>query len=77
MVGRESEADLSKYLASHEMRADAVIMLGPEAISALNVLKVGATPTLIVVDRKGKIVKGWVGELTAASQSEVLTAVKG
>lgn len=42
----------------------------------LSSLSVSGTPTLILVDRDGKVEKAWVGELDSAGQAGVLSAVE-
>jgi peroxiredoxin len=41
----------------------------------LSQVKVDGTPTLILVDRQGRVSKVWIGELEAAGQAEVVTAI--
>ena len=41
----------------------------------LSQVKVEGTPTLILVDRQGRVSKVWIGELAAAGQAEVVTAI--
>jgi len=41
----------------------------------LTQLKVEGTPTLILIDRQGRVSKVWVGELEAAGQADVVTAI--
>ncbi len=41
----------------------------------LSQVKVEGTPTLILVDRQGRVSRIWIGELAAAGQAEVVTAI--
>lgn len=41
----------------------------------LSQLKVEGTPTLILVDRQGRVSKVWIGQLDAAGQADVVTAI--
>ena len=41
----------------------------------LNQVKVEGTPTLILVDQQGRVSRVWIGELAAAGQAEVVTAI--
>ena len=41
----------------------------------LSQVKVEGTPTLILVDRQGRVSKVWIGELAAAGQADVVTAI--
>jgi hypothetical protein len=41
----------------------------------LNQVKVEGTPTLILVDRQGRVSKVWIGELAPAGQDDVATAI--
>ncbi|MFZ3245213.1 MAG: redoxin family protein, partial [Candidatus Acidiferrales bacterium] len=42
----------------------------------LSSLSVSGTPTLILVDRNGKVEKTWVGQLNSAGEESVLAATK-
>jgi hypothetical protein len=42
---------------------------------ALDQLKVRVTPTLILADRQGSILKVWVGELTASGETDLIAAI--
>jgi len=46
------------------------------AESRLNTLKVAGTPTLILVDKQGKVLKVWVGVLSVASEDEVIRRIR-
>ena len=41
----------------------------------LSQMKVEGTPTLILVDRQGRVSKVWIGELAEAGQADVVTAI--
>ncbi|HEV2492539.1 MAG TPA: hypothetical protein VG204_05645 [Terriglobia bacterium] len=41
----------------------------------LSQMRVAGTPTLILVDRQGRVSKVWIGELAAAGQAEVVTVI--
>jgi hypothetical protein len=43
--------------------------------SSLQDLGAAATPTLLVIDRKGKISKAWVGKLAAQQEGQVLASL--
>jgi hypothetical protein len=40
----------------------------------LNSIQVSGTPTLLLLDRNGRVVKAWVGELTSQREREVIAA---
>lgn len=42
---------------------------------ALNAFSVTGTPTLILVDRRGRVLKDWVGQLTSSEEQEVIAAL--
>jgi hypothetical protein len=44
--------------------------------SSLDSIDVTGTPTLLVVDAKGKIQKAWVGKITGREQEKVLKALR-
>ncbi len=41
----------------------------------LGQVKVAGTPTLILVDRQGRVFKVWIGELESAGQADVVNAI--
>jgi len=41
----------------------------------LSQMKVEGTPTLILVDRQGRVSKVWIGQLEAAGQADVVTSI--
>jgi|HubBroStandDraft_6_1064221.scaffolds.fasta_scaffold357070_2 hypothetical protein len=43
---------------------------------ALSAFKVEGTPTAILVDQNGRVIKAWVGELSAAQQEVVLDTLQ-
>lgn len=51
--------------------------LGVEAFPdiELSQVKVDGTPTLILVDRQGRVSKVWIGELDAAGQADVVSTI--
>lgn len=57
------------YLSEKELRIDQVMQ------APLTQLKVGGTPTLILVNSSGKIEKVWKGKLTEAGEQEVLSSL--
>jgi thioredoxin-related protein len=63
--------EASDYLISGGVHVDQIVNVKPEKLSVL------ATPTLILVDRFGKIVKAWIGLLPENMEGEVLSAVLG
>jgi peroxiredoxin len=44
--------------------------------SSLGSIDVTGTPTLLVVDAKGKILKAWIGKISGAQEEEVLEALR-
>lgn len=57
------------YLRIHQLDLRAV----PE--QPLTTLGVDATPTLLIVDHTGRILKGWVGVLTKEQEAEVMALI--
>ena len=57
VVGLEPIETLTGYLSSHQLETDAVVSVNP------GTLKVSGTPTLVLVDNKGKVTKQWPGAL--------------
>ena len=62
--------DESRAYLEHLGVADLTVTQAP-----LDSLDVSATPTILLVDRQGKIRKAWVGKLDSDGQREVLESV--
>jgi hypothetical protein len=56
-----------EYLAKLGIPVDSVVQVEPGSTA------VGGTPTLLLVDRKGRVTREWVGILSAEKRSEVLS----
>jgi hypothetical protein len=69
-TSEDPEANRS-YLASNDIRADAVISADDNHIMA------SGTPTLILVRNNGQVVNSWVGQLKEARENEVLETING
>ncbi|MGI8542329.1 MAG: peroxiredoxin family protein [Aridibacter sp.] len=59
------------YLAKHKLSVDEIKQ------STLNKIKVGGTPTLILVDKNGAVVESWVGKLPPEKEAEVINRLFG
>jgi hypothetical protein len=59
------KAEIARYLASQGVIVDDIIT------EKLSGIKVPYTPTLLLVDRAGKVIEGWVGKLDKHQESEV------
>ncbi len=66
----DSQADVHSLMASQSLHFDSV------PLTPLKSLKINGTPTLILVDRAGKVKRVWAGELTRTREGEVLAAIK-
>lgn len=64
------QAEPDKFLSARSVRTDGVV------IHAFDKLGVRGTPTLLVVDDRGKIERAWVGALNLAQEKEVLQVVR-
>lgn len=64
-VGEDADTN-RKYLTTNGIRADTVVTL-----SAAGVTKVSATPTIVLTDKKGVVVKVWRGLLGPDAQRQV------
>lgn len=62
-IGFETEEVIAAYFKAHDITPDAVATLKAG-------FKFAATPTVVVLDRQGKVVRGWIGAL-GSSESEV------
>jgi len=68
---REDPRINEKYLEIHGVKADRTVSATTNSISA------PGTPTLILVDSSGKILKVWRGKLAKDAEESVLTARAG
>lgn len=68
-VGFESAATLTSYLNEHAVRVDDVAHVTPD------ILRGTGTPSLLLVDRHGRVEAFWVGLLQADKQAEVLRSI--
>jgi hypothetical protein len=71
-LSREPESDARRYVASHDVAFDRVLSIGPRAD-----LKLDVTPTLLLVDKAGRLLRIWVGALGPQQQDEILRIVIG
>jgi peroxiredoxin len=65
VVGPEPEEQLRRYLAEHGLEADQVVSV------QRGLLRFAGTPTLLLLDPKGKIQRVWQGQLAAGQEGEV------
>lgn len=62
--------------AATQMLQDAQLDVPMVASFPLQQFHISATPTVILVDRNGKVEKTWVGEQQAAGQKAILDAIR-
>jgi hypothetical protein len=65
----DDPAAVRQLLETHQLAVEAFPAI------ELSHVKVDGTPTLILVDRQGRVSKVWIGELEAAGQADVVTAI--
>ena len=63
--------EASRYLDDGQVSVDEVVRLNPGSIN------VRGTPTLILVDREGVVLKTWIGKLTVEQEVDVLSNLFG
>ncbi|HEU4981323.1 MAG TPA: hypothetical protein VFT88_01470 [Acidobacteriaceae bacterium] len=74
------QMDIIAVLPQSQAEAEAFVkaggLTGTQVISA-NLGKIGiyATPTLLLVDNKGKVKSAWVGELDSLRQQQIISAL--
>jgi hypothetical protein len=66
----QSETEIQAYLASHDLK------LIDARQGDFGRLGITATPTLVLTDGQGRVVRSWVGALSSAQEAEVFTALK-
>jgi hypothetical protein len=62
-------------VADEEMKSDGLSMDVSSGV-VLGELDVSGTPTVILVDNQGRVLRDWVGELSTSQQDQVLEAMK-
>ena len=62
----QTKQEVEKYEAAHDFRPDTVL-----TDVSLNQLQVRGTPTLMLVDNRGTVLKHWEGRLPESKQMEV------
>lgn len=65
-----NEPEPAKFLAARSVRADHVVN------SPLSGLQIRGTPTLLLVDEKGKVERAWVGALPEDKHREVIESLQ-
>lgn len=66
IVSPNEQQDARSYLADLGLNPNLIVQL------PLNSIQVKGTPTLLLVDSKGKLTSQWVGKLSPSSETEVL-----
>jgi hypothetical protein len=72
LVTSDDRTKSERFRESSGLGHAKVVHLGSDGMRSL---KVPGTPTLILVDNAGKVVRVWVGKLNADSEREVLAAL--
>jgi hypothetical protein len=71
-LSKENQQDLEFYLASHRVAVDRAL-----SVRGRSDLKFMATPTLVLINRAGQVLRVWMGALPPDKQREVLKAIEG
>jgi len=70
-------AVLPQPVSSSEIYLKQLEVSVPEIVqNSLDALQVSGTPTLLLVDRRGRIERAWVGKLDSAQEQQVLASVR-
>jgi hypothetical protein len=70
-VSRESAAGMDAFFKQHNVGVDLTIQ------DAQGVLPTRDLPTLLIVDREGRLVRGYPGRLSAQQERDALSTVTG
>lgn len=62
----QQQSEAESFVKASEIRADSVLSI------PLQILGTSATPTLLLVNRTGKVEKLWIGVLSASQQKDLL-----
>lgn len=65
----QKQAPMSEYLLSHDLRVPTIVAISESA------LRIAVTPTLILTDEVGRVIKVWEGKLLSAAEEEVVEFV--
>jgi thioredoxin-related protein len=65
------EEGISSYVQEKQLKTNAVV------VGDFRSLNIKSTPTVILVDKNGKILDFWSGKLTAETEQEVIKAISG
>ena len=71
VVGSEPVDSVNRFLREHQLKPDEVIPMHTVRVS------ISATPTLVLVNERGIIVRSWVGEMGPAARELLLQALHG
>lgn len=69
IVSPNEQQDAKSYLAGLGLNPSLIVQV------SLNSIQVKGTPTLLLVDNKGKLTSQWVGKLSPNSETEVLATL--
>jgi|SRR5437660_811035 len=61
--------DVRRFTQEHQLKTDSI------AEADLNELKISATPALILVDSKGRVLDFWIGKLSEDDQQKVMKSI--
>lgn len=65
----QQQQEAESFVKGNDIRADRVVSTSLQSVGA------SATPTLLLVDRNGKIQRVWVGVLSQSQQNDLLSAL--
>jgi len=63
----QSTGESLTYLQSQQIKVDAILQ------SPLAKLQVSGTPTLILADSDGKVIRSWVGKVPLDTEAEIIS----
>jgi hypothetical protein len=59
-----------RFVKQHQLKAEVIPQVDP------TVLKVSVTPTVILVDSKGRILNFWIGQLSPKDEEEIINTLQ-
>ncbi len=66
----DDDESVREYFTQRGLKMDAICGIPPAKIN------VSGTPTLILVNREGRVIKTWVGKLSAGEEEQVTASIK-
>lgn len=71
VISLQPETQMREYLRTHDAGVDTIVTFADSGIS------IRGTPTLILVNARGEVVRSWTGQLRSDEEAEFVKALNG